>query len=63
MREAIRYMTVAAFAREFGYNEQTVRRWCRDGHITAVQSPGGRGWRIPRSEIDRIQQGEEAAVG
>lgn len=62
VRDLPRYLTIPRFAREFGYNEQTVRRWCREGHVHAVQSPGGRGWRIPRSEIERIQQGGQFSL-
>ena len=59
MNDKARYMTVAAFAKTFGFNEQTVRRWCRDGNIEAVVAPGGRGWRISRSQVDKIENGDD----
>jgi excisionase family DNA binding protein len=36
---------------------ETVRRWCRDGLIKAIKTPGGL-WRIPREEYEAILRGE-----
>lgn len=38
---------------------ETVRRWCRDGLIHAIKTPGGL-WRITRDEVDAILRGERA---
>lgn len=49
-----------AAATRLGVNIHTMRRWCRDGKITAVKIGGGQGtgtrWRVPRSVVERIQR-------
>lgn len=62
MQESPQYYSVEQAARILGVNEETVRRWCRDGKIPGVKRYG-REYRIPRSYIDpeeyQPQQPEE----
>lgn len=41
---------IPAFAEKFGVNEDTVRRWCRNGQISGAEQDGpGKPWRIPET--------------
>lgn len=51
MSQEPQYYSVEEAARILGVDEETVRRWCRQGKIPGVKR-FGRDWRIPRSEID-----------
>ena len=48
------FLTVAEAASEIGVHPETIRRWCRDGHIPALKfGTGRRGhWRIRRTDWD-----------
>ena len=35
----------------------TVQRWLRDGKIKGTKFPGRAGWRIPASEVERLERG------
>lgn len=50
-------VTVAVFARQTERSPRTVRFWCERGFIRSQKSPGGR-YAIPRSEIERVNNGE-----
>lgn len=54
MQESPQYYSVEQVARILGVNEETVRRWCRDGKIPGVKR-FGREYRIPRSYVDAEQ--------
>lgn len=42
---------VPAFAEKYGVNPDTVRRWCREGKISAEQDGKGKPWRIPDDAV------------
>lgn len=50
--------TVKQVAAELGANEETIRRWLRDGKINGFM-PGGQklGYRIPSAEVERLLTG------
>ncbi len=40
--------------------EWTVVRWCNEGRFAgAIQLPGGKLWRIPAAEVDKILHPEQ----
>lgn len=43
------YITVKEYAEKYGYSENTVRKWCRNGQLTitlkAIKESGR--WKIP----------------
>jgi excisionase family DNA binding protein len=58
-----RMYTVREAAAQIGAQEETIRRWLRDGRIEGVM-PGGQklGYRIPEREVERILRGERRAA-
>ena len=40
-----------------GVHPQTLQRWCREGKVRFVKTPGGVR-RIPKSEIERLLRGK-----
>lgn len=46
-------MTPLEVADAFQVHAQTVRDWCRDGRLPAIQTPGGR-FRIKREDVERF---------
>ena len=51
MSQEPQYYTVEEVARILGVDDETVRRWCRQGKIPGVKR-FGREYRIPKSSID-----------
>lgn len=51
MTQEPQYYTVEEVARILGVDEETVRRWCRQGKIPGVKR-FGREYRIPKASID-----------
>lgn len=47
-------LTVAEVADEIGVHPQTVRRWLRDGSIAGTLITRQAGYRIRRSEVERL---------
>ena len=47
-------LTAAEAATELRLSVQTVKRWCREGQISAVRLPGG-GWRVPVDELRKLR--------
>ncbi len=39
----------------------TVRRWLADGDLRGYKLPGGKLWRIPAEEVERIKRGDTPA--
>jgi len=39
------WLTPAAYAKKYDVDARTVRRWARDGRVTATRTPGNQ-WRI-----------------
>lgn len=37
----------------------TVQRWLADGRLKGVKLPGGGGWRVSESEMERLLKGEQ----
>ena len=48
------YLTTRQAAEEFQVSEDTVRRWLRTGLLRGRRLSDRAGYRIPRSEIDRV---------
>jgi excisionase family DNA binding protein len=46
--------TPSEAALELRCSVQSVKRWCREGQISAVRTPGGH-WRIPIHELQRLR--------
>lgn len=53
------WLTVKGAAERLRISEVTLLRWLRDGKLRGYK-PGGRriGWRVPLTEIERIERGE-----
>jgi excisionase family DNA binding protein len=39
----------------------TVQRWLKAGTLRGTKLPGRAGWRVPVSEIERIERGESGS--
>ena len=46
-----RLMTVDQVAKRLQVNEQTIRRWLREGELTGVPFGGRTGWRISEEDL------------
>lgn len=46
-----RVLTVNQVAERLQVNEQTVRRWLREGEMVGTPIGGRTGWRIPEREV------------
>lgn len=57
MQEVTHY-TTSEVARLFRVDTSTVRRWAEKSELPAIKTPGGRGYRFPRAEIDRLLTAE-----
>ena len=65
-----RLMTVEQVAVRLQVNEQTIRRWLRDGELTGVPFGGRTGWRIDEGDLvaflakrrEEAEQGKAAPV-
>lgn len=52
-------LTVKEVAATLKLGEETIRVWLREKRIKGIRLGERRaGWRIPRSELDRIRRGE-----
>jgi excisionase family DNA binding protein len=54
MEERRELLTVTEFAKIVGVHPQTVRRWLRDEQIQGTLITRQAGYRIRRSEVDRV---------
>lgn len=45
------YLTVGEVAKHYRTTDRTVQRWIREGRLKAVRLPGGRSYRISRSDL------------
>ena len=50
------YTTVTQFAKRFGVSRQFVWKMIREGKLRAIRI--GKIYKIPMSEVDRIEKGE-----
>jgi excisionase family DNA binding protein len=50
-------LTTKEVAARLKLNPLTVQRWIRDGKIQAGRLPGRGGYRIPISEVERLERG------
>lgn len=41
--------------------DRTIQRYIRDGHLVATRLPGGRLWRIRRSDVEKLLSAEAAS--
>jgi excisionase family DNA binding protein len=63
MEEPRMYLTPPQIAAMFQTSEETVRRWIRLGVFRgAWKTPGGRQWRVPRAEVERVLKAARAGV-
>ncbi|KXA93243.1 resolvase [candidate division MSBL1 archaeon SCGC-AAA259E17] len=53
-----RTYSTGEFAKELGVHIQTVKKWCREGEIDYVRTPGGKR-RIPHRELLRLSGSEK----
>lgn len=53
------WLTTEQAAEEFGFHRETLRKWIREGTITASRAPGRRRWRIRRSDLASALQERE----
>jgi excisionase family DNA binding protein len=51
-------MTTTEVAELFRIDRKTVAKWCRDGTLDAVRIGEGGDWRIKRTCVDAILNGE-----
>lgn len=45
-------LTVAEIADQYRITQRSVQRWIREGKLKAVRLPGGRAYRVRRSDLD-----------
>jgi excisionase family DNA binding protein len=54
---APRFLSVSEAAIQLGVSVPTLRRWIRNGYVTAAQPAGEQGvLRIPEAELDRLAE-------
>ena len=58
-----RMLTVDQVAERLQVNEQTVRRWLRDGQLTGVPFGGRTGWRINEDDLQAFLDRRRMAEG
>jgi excisionase family DNA binding protein len=56
-----RLMTVEQVAERLQVNEQTIRRWLRDGEMTGVPFGGRTGWRVSEEDLRAFLDRRRAA--
>jgi excisionase family DNA binding protein len=57
--EERRMLTVKQVAERLQIGQVTVLRWLRSGKLEGVRLGGTRiGWRVPVSEVERVERGE-----
>ncbi len=57
-------MKVDEVAKRLRVSEETVRNWLRAGHLKGTRVGGRRaGWRVPVSEVERMERGESTTPG
>jgi excisionase family DNA binding protein len=49
------FLSPKEFGAQVGYRERTIQKWCAEGRIQALQMCDGGSWRIPVSELERIE--------
>lgn len=50
------FITTGKAAEICGVGVNTIKNWIKNGHLQAIQLPGGH-WRIPRGEFERFLEG------
>ena len=58
-----RLLTVEQVADWLQVNEQTIRRWLREGELTGVPFGGRTGWRISEEDVRAFLERRRAAEG
>lgn len=53
-----RMLTTEQVAERLQLHVITVQRWLRDGKLKGTKLPGKAGWRVPVSEVERMERGE-----
>ena len=52
-----RALTPEEVAERLRVDVRTVHQWLREGDLRGFKLPGGRHWRIPIEEVERIERG------
>ena len=58
-----RMLTVEQVAERLQVNEQTIRRWLRDGELTGVPFGGRTGWRVGEEDLQAFLDRRRMAGG
>ena len=58
MAEGSRMLTAKQVSERLQLHIITVQRWLRDGRLKGTKLPGKAGWRVPVSEVERMERGE-----
>lgn len=59
MTEGRPMLTTQQVADRLQVHPITVQRWLRENRIKGTKLPGKAGWRIPVSEVERVERGEQ----
>lgn len=57
MTEGARMLTTQQVAERLQLHPITVQRWLRDGRLKGTKLPGKAGWRVPVTEVERVERG------
>ena len=54
----VKVLTTKEVAERLRVNVITVQRWLARGDLKGTKLPGRGGWRVPASEVERMERGE-----
>lgn len=54
----VKVLTTEEVARRLRVKVITVQRWLHAGKMKGTKLPGRAGWRVPVSEVERMERGE-----
>ena len=57
-----RLLTVDQVAERLQVNEQTIRRWLREGELTGVPFGGRTGWRVSEEDLQEFLDRRRSAI-
>lgn len=58
MTEGTRMLTTEQVAERLQLHVITIQRWLRSGKLKGTKLTGKAGWRVPVSEVERLERGE-----
>lgn len=53
-----RLLTVKRASRIIGVHRKTLERWCREGTVESIKTPGGE-YRLPRDVVEALRTTDE----